>query len=865
MSDFKKIKDNISIYDVAVNQLGMTLRAVGDGEYRGVSIAPGSHTHDDGFSLDTKKNEWFDFTLGFGGSVLDLVAYLKFGSVDCIREAAKFLDGDTDNGYWNKYADKRKKFEADVEKWHEALMKNERTLEYLHGRRITDETIERFKLGLINEYIRINGELVQEWRLSCPYFDRNGKPFYMASRALSWAAHEDSMKYHKLKLKQDDFLKNGLYGLNTLRDSKHGNTLVIGEGLFDMLSFAQEKYPVLSSIGGPFKKDHIPEMMIEAAKYRRIFTVFDIDKNLSGQQFTCRMGMHFLRAGIAFRAIPSFGEGNKDVSDYYTAGGNLQELLDSAVNGYVFMTGFTFWENSPKKIEGSFYSLSKAEKDKALSEVKQFVYKLKSFLEPKEFTEVIEALALYYPEDSLKKYSEGPTAQELLEMDRDEFLEGKHIFFQGSVKGGSFWEYHEKGFWKRITDAAMQGKISQFFGHKKSVKSIRTLSDMVRLYDTREVLPKFNSKRLWLFQNGVLDLDTGELREAKPEDYLTWQVSYRYDSTAKCPKFDKFLEEITCGNTSRLELIDDMLGYLLYEDNRLEKMFVLIGEGQNGKGTLLATIDALTHSVNALEDLQSVSNIPLKDFNNPVQLYQLRGSKVNFSYELNQNLKEDCVSALKSVISGEPVNGNEKFHDSVSIIPRCKLINATNHMPKVYDDTFGMKRRLAFMKFEACFANNPNTHLKEELQEELSGIFNRMYKAYKALLEREKMYGTNAIRLCSDQHDFMTEFSQTANPVAAFWNEYGDELVERKEVPTKEVFDMYRNFCERNSRFAGTENNFGKALTRAVKNADIELKKTRHVIDGKQTYCYAFIGSSTEPTEPTLEQIIAEGVIELDE
>lgn len=860
MPDFKRIKDSMNIYDVATNQLGMNLRAVGDGEYRGVSIAPGSHTHDDGFSLNTNTNEWFDFTLDKGGSVLDLVAYVKFGSCDCIREAANFLDGDTGNGNWNKYADAQAKFEADIEKWHEALLRDERTLEYLHGRRITDETIKKYKLGVGMLY---NAEGNKELRLACPYFNRYGKPVYLISRKLDWEAHEKSSKY--VKKKTDEHFKNIPYGLNTLK--KDSDTLVFAEGMFDALSFIQEGYDVLSPITGDFGKENIPTVLKEAAKYRRIFTTYDCDGNESGQRFTCRMGKHFLHAGIAFRAVPNFGEGNKDVSDYYTKGGDLQELLDSAVNGYCFMAGYSFWENTPKKLEGSFYSLSKAEKDNALAEVKQFVYKLGTFLEPKEFTEVMKVLALYYPEDKLKKYAEGPSAQELLEMNRDEFLDGKHIFFQGSVKGGSFWEYQEKGFWTRTTDAAMQGNISKFFGHKKAVKTIRTLSDMVRLYDTREVLPKFNSKRLWLFQNGVLDLDTGELREAKPEDYLTWQVSYRYDPTAKCPKFDKFLEEITCGNTSRLDLLDDMLGYILYEDNRLEKMFVLLGEGQNGKGTLLATLDALTRSVNALEDLQSVSHIPLKDFNNPVQVYQLRGSIVNFSYELNQNLK-DCEATMKSVISGEPVNGNEKFHDSVSFSPRCKLINASNHMPKVYDDTFGMKRRLAFIKFEACFADSPNTHLKEELQTELSGIFNRMYKAYKALLEREKTDSKNAIRLCSDQHDFMSEFSQTANPVAAFWNEYRDELVERKEVPKREVFDIYKDFCERNSRFAGTENNFGKALTRVLKDAGIELKKTRPTINGKQTYCYAFIGGSkTQPEnpEPTLEQAFAEGVIELDE
>ena len=223
---------------------------------------------------------------------------------------------------------------------------------------------------------------------------------------------------------------------------------------------------------------------------------------------------------------------------------------------------------------------------------------------------------------------------------------------------------------------------------------------------------------------------------------------------------------------------------------------------------------------------------------------------------------------LKSIAGGDSISGNLKFHDTVDFYSTAKHIFSTNRMIETSDDSYGLRRKIMFCRFVRDFTNCADPSLDAKLKAELSGIFNRSLKAYIALKERMKTQGIKAIRETIDQSELITEFQQTASPVVAFWNEHSEGLLERGEVPTEEAFTMYKDFCERNSLFAGTKNKFGEALTRVLKDAGIELKKTRPMIDGKQTYCYAFIGGSetqTETTEPTLEQVIADGVIELDD
>ena len=144
--DFNEIRAKFSLYDVATQMLGMSLRQVSANEYRGVSPSPGVHKTNDAFSIT--GDVWNDFSAGIGGNLFHLVMYVKYGVTDwkdkrTFCEAVKFLAGDSyDSGYWTKYAEQREKFVSQVETAHAALLGDSelavQTRDYLHSRRIND-------------------------------------------------------------------------------------------------------------------------------------------------------------------------------------------------------------------------------------------------------------------------------------------------------------------------------------------------------------------------------------------------------------------------------------------------------------------------------------------------------------------------------------------------------------------------------------------------------------------------------------------------------------------------------------------------------------------------------------------------------
>jgi putative DNA primase/helicase len=99
----------------------------------------------------------------------------------------------------------------------------------------------------------------------------------------------------------------------------------------------------------------------------------------------------------------------------------------------------------------------------------------------------------------------------------------------------------------------------------------------------------------WLLgcPNGTLDLRTGELREARREEYITKQISVPFDPAAQCPLWRQFLNWAAEGDGELAAFLQTFAGYALTGEVCEEVMCALVGDGSNGKSTLLMTLCGL--------------------------------------------------------------------------------------------------------------------------------------------------------------------------------------------------------------------------------------------------------------------------------
>ena len=117
----------------------------------------------------------------------------------------------------------------------------------------------------------------------------------------------------------------------------------------------------------------------------------------------------------------------------------------------------------------------------------------------------------------------------------------------------------------------------------------------------------------------------------------------------------------------------------------------------------------------------NITAVPLEKFDNHFYLVNLFGKLANISLETNAK-SEVYDSMFKAVVSGDLIQADQKFKPSFHFNPFCKLIFATNNLPRVDDRSDAYFRRLLIIRFNKQFTEKEqNKNLNEELMLELRG------------------------------------------------------------------------------------------------------------------------------------------------
>src|SRR5690606_21454780 len=106
------------------------------------------------------------------------------------------------------------------------------------------------------------------------------------------------------------------------------------------------------------------------------------------------------------------------------------------------------------------------------------------------------------------------------------------------------------------------------------------------------------------------------------------------------------------------------------------------------------------------------------------RLHKIAGKLANFATEI-EHLGRTNETLLSNLISGEAVDANRKFKETITLCTTAKVIAAGNHLPTIGDPIQGIWRRLILVTFDSVVPQDQvNTRLAEELADELPGILN---------------------------------------------------------------------------------------------------------------------------------------------
>lgn len=237
-------------------------------------------------------------------------------------------------------------------------------------------------------------------------------------------------------------------------------------------------------------------------------------------------------------------------------------------------------------------------------------------------------------------------------------------------------------------------------------------------------------------ENGVLDLRTGELRDGTRADRCTRSTKLKYDPTAKCPTWDKFLREIMGDEAEMISYLWRVIGYSLTGDVTERAFFLFHGEGRNGKSTLVETLKALLGPPGTgYAQKARFSTFLRKTFSSGGpndDVAHLAGARVVIASEADERQALD-VALVKELTGGDTHRARHLHSREFEFAPQFKLFLVTNKVPPIHETTYAIWDRLHYVPFEWRVPENQvDRGLPLRLLGELPGI---LAKAAKACLE----------------------------------------------------------------------------------------------------------------------------------
>lgn len=704
---------------------------------------------------------YYDFGSNSGGDVIDFCANLKYNGdrSPAIRELSE-LTGVHFEHYdnWKKETQNRCNL---IQQWHENLRLQD--YDYLHNRRITDDTIKRLKIGFTGKGInctKSDGTQLNNYannRIVIPYW-KNG---YVSSWNARATMPDQKPKYLK-PINGEYADRSAIFGLHTL--DRKSDFIVICEGAFDALSFEQEGYPVIATMGGSFSKNEQLKIVRDICK-QFDYVLLTFDNDTAGESFTINMAKYLFSHRIKFK-IAQIPTRFKDISEYYSAGNELSDLIDNAQEGLI--------------------SMCQHITDK--EEFKNFAHTAARFVPKPELAELFSAASRNFPaewftelrKDCFKAPSEDIIAKYIIKNHKIKYVDNV-----------GFYEY-VKGCWNLKSDTEISSYISDELGFYRTGSKVKSILQLLKTDTvTRE---EFNRKPIFNFINGTLDLETMEFREHLPEDLSTMQADYPYIPNAKPSEtFFKFINDITDSDIKRQALLQEIAGYVLFTDCSLQTCAFLLGDGANGKSVYIDIISSLF-------DPNSISTIEMSGLINDFQRVQLNHSILNVSEETSTDVK-GAETIFKQVVAGGQISACYKHQDYITFRPRTKFIFACNEIPHIKDLTYGMERRMCFVKFVNKFTDYPNKNnphefladksLTKKLLSERSAIFNWALEGYQSLRQYKAFTETD------DSDDLKQSFREAINPITVFMSEnpIEDMLNSSDRVSNKKLYDTYVDWC----------------------------------------------------------------------
>lgn len=339
------------------------------------------------------------------------------------------------------------------------------------------------------------------------------------------------------------------------------------------------------------------------------------------------------------------------------------------------------------------------------------------------------------------------------------------------------------------------------------------------------------------FQNGLLDLTSGQLVPATPENASTWILPFEYDREARCPNFLGWLSETVEGDEATIALLRAWINALLTGRSDLQVFLHLIGPGGTGKSTFGRLVFVLVGEENA-------TTTSLKQLEtNRFESANIFGKRLTAIEDTDKY--GGSVSVLKAMTGQDPLRLERKNQQQQgSFIYEGQTLMMSNERLASTDNTSGIERRRVTVEFKKRLTQEERAAWAkrggetEILHREAPGIINwallltpeEVRSVFKEMPERIRLANLEAARFNNPLVDWMLESLLPAPDEATQIGSKGEYRSEGKvlyEYADRRLYPNYLAWCQESGREKLSLQRFSASIIDAAETYGVNISKKR--------------------------------------
>lgn len=367
-------------------------------------------------------------------------------------------------------------------------------------------------------------------------------------------------------------------------------------------------------------------------------------------------------------------------------------------------------------------------------------------------------------------------------------------------------------------EAILKKRVFEKVGKQK----IRYVDEVIKQMQYRcKKIPQdteFNIK----FQNGFLR--AGNFTDLVDDEFSPYSIKCSYNPNAEPVKVvDEYINHLTNHDEDYRNLLLEVLGHTLIVNAEfkrlLAKFFIFVGDGGNGKGTLLQIIKTILNPEN-------VTGMSIKDFSDERYLPSFKGKLANLGDDIqDQAIDDKDMKILKNLSTCDYISTRELYKGAEDMFFTGSLIFTSNHILKSWEKGESYKRRVMWLPmYTKVKKKDPKFITNLTSPEAIEYWVRLIVEGYK------RLYQNGCFTESEIVNAFNEKYHRENNPAL----DYIDDMTKDnfKDKPIKDVYDDYEDWCEDNAV------NFNRNMISDTLQEVFGLVKRQKKVNGKNARCF---------------------------